>query len=474
MAILLDGSSLTVEDLVRVGRASERVELSAEARARIQKSRAIVDRALQRGAAVYGLNTGVGVLKRASVQGDIANFNRRMLEFHQLAQGPLHRQEIVRAATCRLINQYASGVSGVRVELVEHLVHRLNGGSDIAVHSEGNLLLTNADLALGLVEDFPLAHGEALTLLGHTMLTDAQAALLLHDIDVLARNMEAAAAFSLEGFQANLSPLSPRVAALKMAEGLAQSSNRIRDYLAGSSLFESGRARNLQDPVSFRSAAYLIGGLRDCLEYVRKVIANQINSSAGNPVVDIENETILHAPNWENQNLSSALDFVKISLVPPALASQERAIKLLDKFWSGLPTGLVGAAEQSESGLAMYQILSSSYAHRLKFAAAPTSFDLTSTSQAEGIEDRETGGVFTVATLEQMADLAKKIVAIEFVVGAQAVELRGGSNIPIKLKRILTEIRASFPFVEIGQQVPRDFSPLLKAIDSGALVGLAH
>ncbi|MCH4089792.1 aromatic amino acid ammonia-lyase [Acetobacter sp.] len=470
MTVFLDGSSLTIEELVRVAREKARIELTDLARERIRRSRMIVDETYKSGKTVYGLNTGVGVLKRANVDGDVAFFNRRMLEFHQLAQGPLYKEEIVRAATCRLINQYASGVSGVRLELVEHLVAGLNWGDTFTVHADGNLLLTNADFAIGLVGDFDLSYGEALTLLGQTTLTDAQAALLLHDLGTLLGNMEAAAALSLEGFAAKLSPLDERVAALKKVKGFTESSEKMRSYLQGSTLFHTDQPRNLQDPCSFRNTAYLTGSLRDCLEYTRRVISNQLNSSAGNPVVDLESATVLHAPNWEIQNVASALDFVKISLVPPAFASQECTIKLLDKFWSGLPTGLVGTAEQSESGLAMYQILVASYAYKLKFAAAPTSFDVTTTSQAEGIEDRETGGVFTISTLKEMLDLTKKIVAIEFVVAAQAAELRREAEIPAGLQSILKIVRETFPFVRIGDALPRDFSGLLQAMDAGRMI----
>jgi histidine ammonia-lyase len=467
--LILDGTHLSVADLARVAREGTHVAISDAARSRIQQSRDIVDRTFDSKKSVYGLNTGVGVLKRANLDGDVAAFNRRLLEFHQLAQGPCYDDDVVRAATCRLINQYASGVSGVRPDLVDHLVDTLNSGREVAVHSDGNLLLSNADFALGLVGDFPLSHGEGLSLLGHTMLTDAQAALLLHDLDLLVETMEVAAALSLEAFQAKLSPLDARIANLKNVRGIHASSAHMRAVLAGSELFREGRPRNLQDPVSFRSSNYLLGALRDCLDYARGVVAAQLNSSAGNPVVDVESAEILHAPNWEVQNLSSALDFVKIALVPPLFAAHERVMKLLDRFWSGLPTGLVGSTEQAESGLAMFQVLVCTYAAKLKLAATPTSFDLTTTSQAEGIEDRETGGVLTVATAGQMLALARKIIAIELIVAAQAVELRGESRGMPRLDAVMAEVRRHIPFVRIGDLLPRDHSGLIEAMGSGRL-----
>ena len=470
MTTNIDGASLGIEQLVEVARGRDPIVLADAARSRIARGRAIVDATFRSGRTVYGLNTGVGVLKRAGVEGDVAQFNRRMLEFHQLAQGPLHAKDVVRGATCRLINQFASGASGVRPELVDHLVAQLNRDHPVAVHADGDLLLSNADLALGLVGDFPLSHGEALTLLGHTMLTDAQAALILADLDHLVAAMEAAAAVSLEAFQARLTPLDPRIAASKKLAGLAESSANIVRHLSGSTLFDPSAPRNLQDPTSFRCANYLLGALRDCLAYTRDVVGRQLNSSAGNPVVDVDSGEILHAPNWEVQNLTTALDFVKIALVPPAMASHERGIKLLDRFWSGLPTGLVGTAEQAESGLAMYQILLKSYALKVKSLAASTSYEITSTSQAEGIEDRETGGVQTAASLVEMIEQVQKLVAIELAIAAQAVELRQGTALGAGIALLVQAVRQSIPFVRIGDALPRDFTRLIEAIRSGAMV----
>src|SRR5438046_7672188 len=127
MTVLVSGRTLTRDEVVRVARTSERVHLDAAARDRMGDTRAVVERALKRGESVYGLSTGVGVLKRVSLANDeLGPFNDRLVKMHLVGQGPPAPPDVTRACMLRLLNGLARGDPGVRPVIAERLVEAIN------------------------------------------------------------------------------------------------------------------------------------------------------------------------------------------------------------------------------------------------------------------------------------------------------------------------------------------------------------
>ena len=471
MTVVLTGRNLTCHDIRKVARSGAFVVLTPEAREQVAAARAVVEAALGAGSRVYGLTTGLGVLKRVDLDpAQVAATQARFLEMHEAGQGKAYPREVVRAAVVRLANQYALGASGVRPELVDRLVDWLNADGDARVRRVGGSLVTNAELAVEVVGDMALAEGEALALLGHSSFLDGLTALAVGDLWDLVAGVEAAAAMSFEAFRASLSPLDPRVVALKGGVGLAGSAERMRLLLDGSELWQPSARRNLQDPISFRACAYVVGALCDALEHADRTMAVQLNSSSGNPVVVVDDAEILHTANWEVATVTSMIDFVKVCLASVVTMSQERSIKLLDRVWSGLPTGLVSRDGLGDSGLAMFQIVVSALTVELRSLAAATSYDLSSTSQAEGIEDRSHWGQMSARRLHTMLHLAEQAVAIELVVAAQALELRGLEHAAPRVREIQRRVRNVVPLSLEGDPLPRDLEPVVGLIRSRGLV----
>src|SRR6266851_5151835 len=140
MTVVLTGADLTIDEVVRVAREGARVELAPGIRERVARSRDVVEQALARGDAVYGLTTGVGVHKQAAPDpGELAAFNRRLLASHRVGQGPPYAADIVRAAVVRMANGFARGTSGVRPELVDQLVRALNEDAAPDVRTLGSI-----------------------------------------------------------------------------------------------------------------------------------------------------------------------------------------------------------------------------------------------------------------------------------------------------------------------------------------------
>jgi histidine ammonia-lyase len=474
MPIVLTGSDLSIDDVVDVARAHDTVTLDAGASSRMTATRAIVERVLERGDEVYGLNTGVGVLKRVGVPAHaetLASFNLAVVRAHRVSAGADAPADVARATMVCLANTLATGAAGVRPVLVERVLERLNADAVPAIRVLGSIgqadLAAMADLALEIVRDLELAPGEALALLDNNAFSSAWAALALADTRRLVESMEAAGALSLEAFGANLTMIHPVTDAIRPYPGLASSRARLAEHLEGSHLFDPGEPRHLQDPLTFRNLPQILGAARDALAFAERQATIELNSSQGNPVVVVAEERMISVANFEVLPLVLALDLVRIALATAVSASSERSVKLLETAWSGLPTGLTAAVERADAGLAMMGIAVQSFAAEARLLAQPVSFELVSTSHAEGIEDRMTMAPLAARRLAEMVELARLVVATELVVAAQAVELREPAPLGRGTRAIMALVRERYPFLEDGDLASHGLEPVVELVRTG-------
>jgi histidine ammonia-lyase len=473
VTVVLTGTGLAVEDVVRVARRGEQVELAPEAVERMRSARAVAEQALERGEPVYGLTTGVASRKRTAVTtDDTAAFNKLLIQSHRVGQGANAPDDVVRAALVRLANGFASGTTAVRPELAERVVAVLNDGAAPSVRLLGSVgqadLAPNADLAHGVLDGFELAAGEALALVNNNSFSTGFATLAVADAERLLAGLEVAGALDLEAFAANLSILHPAVARTRPYTGLRATLERLRALLDGSALWEPGAARNLQDPLSFRGVAQVLGALRDALVYVRAQLTVELNSSHSNPLVLADEEEIVSNSNVEIAPLAAALDFLRIALAPALTTANERQMKLLQAPLTGLSDGLA-ARPGHEDGLAELGNVGMALAGEARLLAQPVSFELASTTQAEGIEDRMTLAPLAARRVAEMVGLGEGLAAIELVVAAQAVDLRQPSRLGAGTRLAYEAVRALVPFTGAGEALPSDLGPVRDLVRSGGL-----
>ena len=471
MTVTITGGSLSLEDLVRVARHGEPVALDPAAAAAMARSRAVVEGVLAAGTPAYGLTTAVGVLKRVPLTGPEADtYARRMIRQHRVGQGPPAPVDVVRGTLLLQLNSFASGAPGVRPLVAERLVDALNGGSLPSVRALGSIgqadLAPLAELSGAVFEGLDLAAGEGLALITGNPFSTAWGALALADLERLLDTLDVAGALSLEGLGANLSVLHPAVEAVRPHPGLAVSLGTLRRLLDGSSLWEAGGSRSLQDPLSFRNLAQLNGAARDALAHGRAVVDVELNASQGNPIVVPGEGAIVSVANFEIAGLAAALDYQRIVLAAVLGASAERIVKLLETPWSGLPTGLAASGDPDDAGLAYLGIAVQALAAEARLLAAPVSFEVVSTAHAEGIEDRMTMAPLAARRSGDMVGLGRRITAVELVVAAQAVGLRGTGRLGSGTAAALRAVRATIPFTGPGDAVP-DVEPLVDAVERG-------
>ena len=226
--------------------------------------------------------------KRFAIEEDQARFNRQLIRGHLIAQGQSAPADGVRATMVKLANGLAQGYPGVRPELAQLLVDRLNQGATPRVRMLGSVgqadLSANADLVDGLLDDFELAAGEALVLVDNNAFSTGLAALAVSDYETLLDALDVAGALDLEAFAANPGLVHEAVADARPHPGVRSTIARLRALLEGSYLWDA-QPRNLQDPLTFRTLPQVNGAARDALTYAQGVLAVELNAHQGNPMV---------------------------------------------------------------------------------------------------------------------------------------------------------------------------------------------
>jgi len=491
MTITLNGRDLTVTQVVAAARRGETVALAPEALAAMRRSRAIVQDVLAGGEPVYGLTTGVGERKAYLLDPAARQrFNHRLVLNHRIAQGDAAPADVVRGAMLCLANSYATGVTGVRPELAEMIVTLLNEGFAPPVRRLGSIgqgdLGPMADLAHGLItrSGFEVAENEGLALVSSNAFTTAWACLATADAEALLAVFDVAGALDLEAFGANVASLHPVIEQIRPFPGLVATLHQLRLLLAGSYLWQPGAARFLQDPLTFRCLPQIHGAARDALGYVMSILQIELNSSQSNPVVvpatnepgnepGNEQGRIVSVGNFDIGHLAAALDFLRIALAPVVTSANERAVKLLQAPYSGLPAGLAAGAGSPDDALAELAVAGQAITVEARTLAHPVSYELASSVKGEGIEDRATMAPLSARRLADMIALSARVVAIELVVAAQAIDLRAPGQLGLGTGRAYRMIRELVPFTQADGTLPADLEPLVELVTMGTLTPVA-
>jgi histidine ammonia-lyase len=474
--VVLTGNTLTLDEVVRVARGGAEVSLAPAAVERMRETRALVERVLERGDEVYGLTTGVGARKKVRVPPEeIPAFNRALIANHRVAQGPDAPEEVVRATMLRVANALAKGTAGVRPELPERLVAGLNGRERPRVRLLGSLgqadLPALADLAHELFGDVELGAKEGLALLNSNAFSTALAALALADLERLLGAMDVAGALDLEAFAANLTLVHPAIGEVRPYPGIVSTLARFRELLEGSSLWDEGAARNLQDPLTFRCLPQVHGAVREAFAFTRAQLELELNASQENPLVLPAEDRIVSVANFDILPLAAALDFLRIALAPALTSACERAEKLLQGPLTGLPDGLAPRQGLAENSLGELGVAAQALTAEARLLAQPVSFEVVTSTHAEGIEDRVTMAPLAARRLSQMVELGERLTAVGLVIAAQAVDLRAPRALGAGTRRAQALVRERIPFMGEGDPLPDDLEPVRELVRSGALNG---
>ena len=475
---------LAIEDLLAVVDGA-RVELDGATRARIAAGRAVVDRALADGQAVYGLTTQVGHARNTRLTDEeILGEQRFLVISHGGGIGPPLPTAIVRAALAVRLNGIARGGSGAGVAVAEILAAMLNAGvhpvaagtasvgaadvSQMAAMAQVTIGLGRAEYrgevvsgaeALRRAGIAPLQLGgkDGLALISANGVSIGQAALVVARSAAVAEAADVAAALSMEAIEANTSILQPAVGLAKPIPGQIAAADHLRAVLAGSPLLVPAAERSVQDPLSFRVVPQVHGALREYVTAARDAVTTELNAATDNPLVSVADQVLVSNGNFHPVVMTIAHDALRIALAQVGQLSERRMGHLWDAFFrhpvSGLPT--VGYGLQLRyPAAALFP--------ELKQLAAPASLDTPPLDL--DVEDHGTSAPLSVRKTDAALGLLEDLLAIELLLARDVLATAPvppvlGAGTAAVLRTVEAAVAAADPYPDAVHRALRDRFP---------------
>jgi histidine ammonia-lyase len=494
-----DRAPLTLDAVFAVARQGTQVALAGSARDNVAAARAFIDQIADRDQVVYGVTTGFGELSHIRIRHDqLAALQRNLVRSHAAGVGEPLPPDVTRAMMLLLANSLAHGYSGVRPLIIDLILALLNEQVTPVIPSRGSVgasgdLAPLAHLALVLIgegeatvrgerlpggealarigqEPLQLGAKEGLALINGTHLMLAMGALAVHDGMVLVRAAEAAAALSLEALMGSQVPFDARIHALRPQPGQRQTAARVLRLLEGSEIIPSHKdCGRVQDPYTLRCVPQVIGAVRDALGYGATVFANELEAVTDNPLIFVEDQAVLSGGNFHGQPLALALDVAAIAVAHLAGFSERRIYNLMGPHdWdvNGMPPFLA-TDPGLNSGYMIAQYVAAALASEINALAHPASTGSLPTSA--GMEDFVSMGATAGHELLRALELARQVVAIELICGAQGVEYRRPLRPGRGVIAAYDAVRSLVPPLSDDRSPSPDITALAEALAEGLL-----
>lgn len=430
-----------------MARGGERVEISGSALERMARSRDKVEEALQGEAAVYALNTGVGLLANVRLKLDeIDQMQLNLVRSHCCGVGEPLPEDVVRAMMLIRANILAMGLSGIRPEVGSRICDFLNHGITPIVPSRGSVgasgdLAPLAHMALALIGEgeviwkvqrmaaaecleqvgvspLTLHAKEGISLLNGTQAMLAIGCLVLHDLKSLFHSAQTVAAMTLQALRGTPVAYDDRLHAARPHPGQIYSAVGLRELLEGAVRYAS--STRVQDAYCLRCVPQVHGAVWDCLREAERIFAIELNSATDNPLVF--GDDFISGGNFHGAPLALALDSIAIALCQLAGISERRIERLMNPSLNeGLPAFLA-ARPGTESGLMMAQVTAAALVAEMRVLATPASACSIPTSGNQ--EDFVSMGMTAALKLMQSAAHCRMVVAIEWMTAVRALDMR--------------------------------------------------
>jgi histidine ammonia-lyase len=466
---------LALTDVAAVSLDGAAVRLAPAARARMAASRAVVTRALAGERAIYGVNTGFGMLKDRAISHDqLRDLQMNLVRSHAAGVGRFAPPEVSRAMLLLRAASLAHGHSGCRPEVVEALIAMLEGQVTPAVPLQGSVgasgdLAPLAHLALVLVgegeawlgeqrmpgalalrgaglQPLTLEAKEGLALINGTQFSTALAVLACVEARRVWEAGIAAAALSTEVLLGSFQPARPEVQALRPYPGALEAARRLRAYSEDSALVAShADCGRVQDAYSLRCVPQVMGASWDALIHVESQLAIEVNGVNDNPLVFAATDEVVSAGLFHAQPVGLAADYLKIAVAEVASLAERRIDRLTDERVSQLPAVLAGRPGL-ESGYMMAQYTAAALVSENKTLCHPASVDSIPTGA--GVEDHVSMAPIAGRHARQVVENAAHVVALELMCATRALEFRRPLRAGLGSERLYGMVRRVVPAPE--------------------------
>ena len=468
--LVIDGGPLTGPQVVGVARSGVKVEIGPQAMSLMELARVVVEEVAASGNATYGINTGFGALSTTSISSEkLEELQMNLLRSHATSVGTPLEKEIVRGMMILLAASLSRGHSGVRPIVATTIVEMLNKNVTPVIPSRGSVGASGDLSPLSHLALVLCAEGEAtleektmpgkaamaaagitpivpqtkegLALINGTHMMASIASLALADIAKLCEFAVLGTALSIDAAMASSTFLDDRIQAVRGQNGQRTVASTIREQLAGSTILSSHQEDDLrvQDPYSFRCAPQVLGAAVESIANVIGVVSAELGAVTDNPLVFPDDNVILSGGNFHGMPLAIALDALRISLCHIAGIAERRVEWILSArdLYNKLPPFLAKDTGL-ESGLMITQYTAAACCNEMRTLCMPASVSNISTSA--GIEDYNSMGATSGLLLRQSIDLCRSVLAIEILVGCEAVEhhrpLKSGNGVEKLIARV--------------------------------------
>jgi histidine ammonia-lyase len=451
MTIVLDGSGLTIEKLVRIAREDERVELHSEALERIKVCRAMLEEKIVAHEIMYGVNTGIGEFSEVVLDDEqVKQFQRYLIYNHAAGIGEPTPIEYVRAAMAGRINVHAHGKSGCRPEITQTLIDMLNKGvtpvvcqkgsvgacGDLAPMSQIALLMMGEGEAFLQGERLPgkdaldkagipvpgLKARDGLAVINGSNLLTGMSAIHIFEMQRWLKQAQIACAMTLEALLANMKPYDERLHQVRGFSGAVRTAQNLNRIIAGSDLVTGKLKVKVQDAYSMRSTPQVLGAAIDAVEYARSQVEIELNGVGDNPVFFPEYQLTITGANFQGTPVSLPMDMAGAAITMVSVLSERRFNRLTNPALSvGLPPFLTKGAGMM-SGMMLSQYTADMLITEQRILSAPAS--IMSIPAAADQEDFVSMGMNTAIKNAQILDNAYGVLGIEFMGAAQSLDIR--------------------------------------------------
>jgi histidine ammonia-lyase len=483
--LLLGEKALSIEDVVKVARFNEKVELGKSAIKRIEESHILLEKIVNAGEPVYGINTGFGIFADRRIKTEeSSSLSRNLILSHAVGTGEPLPAEVVRAAILIRANTLAKGFSGVRRLLIQTLIDMLNKQVTPVIPSQGSLgssgdLCQLSHLALVLstdkkdladesgqavftgkqmtgkdamkaagIERIVLGPKEGLAMNNGATFSAALAALSVWEADYLLELADRSASLSLEALVGCSSAFDERLHKARGQAGQIASAGNIRKMITGSSLVDS--TKRVQDAYSLRCAPQVHGASRDTIAHTKQVVEIEINAATDNPLI-FDPGVAISGGNFHGEPVGMVMDFAGIAVAEIGGISERRTFRLTDeKLNNGLPPMLVDSKDAAglNSGVMMPQYTAASLVLENQTLATPDSIHSLPTSAEQ--EDHNANAMTASRHCYEIIRNVKHILAVELFTAARALDLRMriSAGKPGKgTKELHAKIRKAVPYI---------------------------
>ncbi len=446
---LITGNNLTVENSVNIVLSNRHISLSKVSEKKIISSRKLVEKWTGSGEIIYGITTGFGEFKDVKISSeDLETLQRNLILSHAAGVGKYVPDFIARLMLLFRINSLAAGYSGVRLELINHLIGIFNAGivplipSQGSVGSSGDLAplshlalcivgegkckfngrITDCKIALkeNKISPIKLSAKEGLALINGTQLMSAFLCKSIYDAHQLAKLADISGSLSLEALRGTSKAFSDALQKVRPHKGQISAAGNLRRLLKNSEIMLSHKdCGKVQDAYSLRCMPQVHGAVRDTINHCKKIIEIEINSATDNPLIFPETSEHIEGGNFHGEPLALASDFLAIAMSELGNISERRTARLVDGSLSGLPRFLTDKGGLN-SGLMIAQYTAASIVSENKVLCHPASVDSIPTSANQ--EDHNSMGSISSTKCYDVINNVKKIIAIEFLCAVQGID----------------------------------------------------